>query len=201
MDAHRLCAHCVIAIHCRLNCSTPPLCPKKPPRLTTVLVALRWQQRRAVVATAYLRTISNLPPPPWSDSISCEYVDCEPDPFSTAGAFFCRLSDCSGTTPARQWGRGHRNTAEPEAAESRSEPRDARTRPAGRDGSSGAGAMAGALLRVGGSPRQSESPPPQASTSSFAALPIAPTLGRGRAGCNRVKIKVPKVIILYHQVP
>jgi hypothetical protein len=26
--AHRLCAHCVIAMHCSLNCSTPPLCPK-----------------------------------------------------------------------------------------------------------------------------------------------------------------------------
>ena len=47
--AHRLCAHCVIAIHCRLNCCTPPLCPKKPPRFTTVLVALRRQQRRTVV--------------------------------------------------------------------------------------------------------------------------------------------------------
>ena len=53
--AHHLCAHCVIAIHCRLNCSTPPLCPKKPPRLTTVLVAWsRRRQRRTVAAAACL---------------------------------------------------------------------------------------------------------------------------------------------------
>ena len=62
---HRLCAHCVIAMHCSLNCSTPPL-PQEPPRFITVLVALRQRQRKSVVATNYLRVVSVPPPPLWT---------------------------------------------------------------------------------------------------------------------------------------
>ena len=142
--AHRLCAHCVIAMHCSVNCSTPPLCPKKPPRLTAVLVALRRQQRRTVVPLRPLTCASQIclrqiALTLWSHSISRYFVCVDQVIAKTTWIIFLAVGRCTGTTPARQWGRGHRNTAEPEAAESRSEPRDARTRPADRDGSSGAG--------------------------------------------------------------
>ena len=139
--AHRLCAHCVIAMHCSLNCSTPPL-PQEPPRFITALVALRQRQRKSVVATNYLRVVSASPTldiyqPLYISSICCLR---EPGPKVSCPGIFLAV----GTVPEqRQLDSGDEHTVQhrqPEATESRSEPRDARTRPADRDGSSGAGA-------------------------------------------------------------
>ena len=114
--AHRLCAHCVIAMHCSVNCSTPPLCPKKPPRLTAVLVALRRQQRRTVVPLRPLTCASQIclrqiALTLWSHSISRYFVCVDQVIAKTTWIIFLAVGRCTGTTPARQWGRTHRNTA------------------------------------------------------------------------------------------
>lgn len=66
------------------------------------------------VAPAYLR-VSNLPPPDSFDfvshSISRYFVCVDQVIAKTTWIIFLAVGRCTGTTPARQWGRTHRNTA------------------------------------------------------------------------------------------
>ena len=67
------------------------------------------------VAPAYLR-VSNLPPPDSFDFLESFHISlfclCGPGDIAvTTWIIFLAVGRCTGTTPARQWGRTHRNTA------------------------------------------------------------------------------------------